>query len=173
MFSQTERQTGFFGVMQLSHDTFDVFLVLLEVKNRFSVGTVYQISLPLPRLSSTSLSHTGFILFDLFLLIFSLVLPSYTVHLEICESHADPDESSHQDQQEDRVKPAPSLSRARKQCEIDGPCSQMRSASPAFVCVCTRVCHLPDRGMTAERGRRKSRGQEAIFFFLLSPSLHN
>lgn len=91
-------------------------------------------------------------------------------------SHAVLCEASDQHQQQDRAAPVSSCSKATRQREIDGLCSQMRSASLHFVCVSVSVCDFQDGGMDVEKGNEEERergkqrpGEPALLLL----SLHN
>lgn len=138
-------------------------LVLLELKKKCLVGTsVSQISLwSRSALSAAFLSPVGFSffflnlfspfpLFLLLLLPLPLLLPLFVYpFLAFCSFfpclcyvgfHAVLSETSNQQQQQDWTEPELFLRKATQQCEIDGVCSQMRSASLHCVCVSEYVC---------------------------------
>lgn len=153
-------------------------LVLPELKKKCLVGTsVSQISLwSRSALSAAFLSPVAFSfffylfspfpLFLLLLLPLPLLLPlSVYPFLALCSYfpclcyvgfHAVLSETSNQQQQQqqqqDWTEPELFLRKATQQCEIDGVCSQMRSASLHCVCVFLNmcVCHLQDGGMNAD-----------------------
>lgn len=83
-----------------------------------------------------------------------LALCSYFPCLCYVGFHAVLSETSNQQQQQqqDWTEPELFLRKATQQCEIDGVCSQMRSASLHCVCVFLNmcVCHLQDGGMNAD-----------------------
>lgn len=103
---------------------------------------IFQIPLSRLALSLTSfLSFHSFCpLLRSFLLLFPSLFPSVSSSSYISSpcsvgTRAVLCEASNQHQQQDRAKPASSRSKATQQREIDGLCSQMRSASLHFVCV--------------------------------------
>lgn len=125
-------------------------LVLLELKKRCSAGTsassrsLSRHALPVPRfIPSPSLRLSSPAVFPS--PSFPLCVPSVSPFISYIScpcsvgSHAVLCEASNQHQQQDRADPESSRSKATQQREIDGLCSQMRSASLHIVCVRARV----------------------------------
>ncbi len=125
-------------------------LVLLELKKRCSAGTsassrsLSRLALPVPRfIPSPFPSHL--LSCCLSLPILPSLCPSVSPFISYIScpcsvgSHAVLCEASNQHQQQDQADPESSRSKATQQREIDGLCSQMRSASLHIVCVRARV----------------------------------
>lgn len=93
-------------------------------------------------------------------------------------SHAAPCAAPNQHQQQDQAEPESSRGEATQQREIDGVCSQMRSASLRFVrtrvCVRMCVCVGAIRGMEGTAAKKaEERNAEARGTASLLWSLHN
>lgn len=96
-------------------------------------------ALPLPQFFSfpslLSSSPAAFLSPSLLSVSLCLTLSSYISSTCSVGSYAVLCEASYQHQQRDRAEPVSFGSKATQQREIDGLCSQMRSASLHFVCV--------------------------------------